>query len=87
MFNCFWQFNYTKTRRFHAILMPVIIEFSRCIGTYSSAKFELINLFETKEEILAEPKEVDCWVAIKWGYGCDSCNLTIFLEKKMYLLR
>ena len=34
------QFNYTKTRVFHAILMPVIIEFSRCIGTYSSAKFE-----------------------------------------------
>jgi hypothetical protein len=23
--------------------MPVIIEFSRCIGTYSSAKFELIS--------------------------------------------
>ena len=27
---------------FRAIFMPVIIEFSRCIGTYSSAKFELI---------------------------------------------
>ena len=26
---------------FHAILLPVFIEFSRCIGTYSSAKFEL----------------------------------------------
>ena len=36
------QLNYTKTRRFHAIFIPVIIEFSRCIGTYSSAKFELI---------------------------------------------
>ena len=24
--------------------MPVIIEFSRCIGTYSSAKFELLIL-------------------------------------------
>ena len=37
------QLNYTKTRRFHAIFMPVIIEFSRCIGTYSSAKFELLK--------------------------------------------
>ena len=37
------QLNYIKTRRFHAIFMPVIIEFSRCIGTYSSAKFEYIN--------------------------------------------
>ena len=34
------QFNYTKNRVFHAILLPVFIEFSRCIGTYSSAKFE-----------------------------------------------
>ena len=23
--------------------LPVIIEFSRCVGTYSSAKFELLN--------------------------------------------
>ncbi len=38
------QLNYTKTRRFHAIFMPVIIEFSRCIRTYSSAKFEFIKL-------------------------------------------
>ena len=37
------QLNYTKTRRFHAIFMPVIIEFSRCIGTYSSAKFEFVS--------------------------------------------
>lgn len=36
------QFNYTKTRVFHAILLPVFIEFSRCIGTYASAKFEII---------------------------------------------
>jgi hypothetical protein len=36
----FGQLNYTKTRVFHAILLPVMIEFSRCIGTYSSAKFE-----------------------------------------------
>ena len=38
----FRQLNYTKTRRFHAIFMPVFIEFSRCISTYSSAKFELL---------------------------------------------
>jgi hypothetical protein len=36
------QFNYTKNRVFHAILLPVFIEFSRGIGTYSSAKFEYI---------------------------------------------
>ncbi|MEY8285741.1 hypothetical protein AALA13_18330, partial [Lachnospiraceae bacterium 50-23] len=29
----------------HAIFMPVLIEFSRCIGTYSSAKFEFIIYF------------------------------------------
>ena len=38
----FGQLNYTKARWFHAIFMPVIIEFSRCIGAYLSAKFELI---------------------------------------------
>ena len=38
----FEQLNYTKARWFHAIFMPVIIEFSRCIGTYSSAKFEIV---------------------------------------------
>ena len=37
----FSQFNYTKTRWLRAIFMPVIIEFSRYIGTYLSAKFEL----------------------------------------------
>ena len=37
------QFNYTKTRVFHAILLPVFIEFSRCIGTYASAKFEFMS--------------------------------------------
>ena len=37
------QLNYTKTWWFHAIFMPVIIEFSRCVGTYSSAKVELLN--------------------------------------------
>ena len=41
------QLNYIKTRWFHAIFMPVIIEFSRCIGTYSSAKFELITALLT----------------------------------------
>ena len=35
------QFNYTKNRVFHAILLPVFIGFSRCIGAYSSAKFEI----------------------------------------------
>ena len=38
------QLNYIKTRRFHAIFMPVIIEFSRYIGTYSSAKFEYFTV-------------------------------------------
>ena len=37
------QFNYTKNRVFHAILLPVFIEFSRGIGTYSSAKFEFVT--------------------------------------------
>ena len=40
----FGQLNYTKPDGIHAIFLPVIIEFSRCIRTYSSAKFEyLIN--------------------------------------------
>lgn len=30
-----------KRMTFPCYIMPVIIEFSRCIGTYSSAKFEL----------------------------------------------
>ncbi len=38
----FEQLNYTKPDGIHAIFMPVIIEFSRYIRTYSSAKFELL---------------------------------------------
>ena len=30
--------------------MPVIIEFSRCMGTYSSAKFELIIIAGAKDK-------------------------------------
>ena len=52
------QLNYTKTRRFHAIFMPVIIEFSRCIGTYSSAKFELLK--ERKIIVRHAPIENKC---------------------------
>ena len=44
------QFNYTKTRVFHAILLPVFIEFSRCIGTYASAKFELPSRIQMRRE-------------------------------------
>ena len=40
----FEQLNYTKPDGIHAIFMPVIIEFSRYIRTYSSAKFEEIIL-------------------------------------------
>ena len=36
------QLNYTKPDGIRAIFMPVVIEFSRCIRTYSCAKFELI---------------------------------------------
>ena len=50
------QLNYTKTRWFHAIFMPVIIEFSRCIGTYSSAKFEL---YEINQNVSGCTKYVD----------------------------
>ena len=31
--------------------MPVIIEFSRCIGTYSSAKFEYLYSFTSDAEL------------------------------------
>ena len=34
--------------------MPVIIEFSRCIGTYSSAKFELCRVIKQ-----ADAKDID----------------------------
>ena len=50
------QLNYTKTRRFHAIFMPVIIEFSMCIGTYSSAKFELLRLLKKLISYLKKEK-------------------------------
>ena len=42
------QLNYTKPDGIHAIFMPVIIEFFRCIGTYLSAKFEYFTLFSPK---------------------------------------
>ena len=65
------QLNYIKTRRFHAIFMPVIIEFSRCIGTYSSAKFEFIKYSEIKViEKIAED------VATNTIYKKDKIKLT-----------
>mgnify|MGYP004583813143 CR=1 FL=1 len=51
------QLNYTKIWWFHAIFLPVIIEFSRCVGTYSSAKFELIN--KALMDFAAEPLAYD----------------------------
>ena len=59
------QLNYIKTRRFHAVFMPVLIEFSRCIGTYSSAKFELvidtdkIYVYYDKKRMIKEVFEFD----------------------------
>ena len=59
------QLNYIKTRRFHAVFMPVLIEFSRCIGTYSSAKFELvidtdkIYVYYDKKRMIKEVFELD----------------------------
>jgi hypothetical protein len=37
--------------------MPVIIEFSRCIGTYSSAKFELFNSKAINKTIQEKEKD------------------------------
>ena len=45
----FEQLNYTKPDGIHAIFIPGIIEFSRYIRTYSSAKFEY-KIFDTDEE-------------------------------------
>ena len=51
----FEQLNYTKPDGIHAIFMPVIIEFSRYIRTYSSAKFEFNNLYiECFEQIKSQ---------------------------------
>ena len=55
-FNCFSTTQLYRTRWFHAILLPVIIEFSRCIGTYSSAKFEL---YEINQNVSGCTKYVD----------------------------
>lgn len=56
----FGQLNYTKIRRFHAIFMTVIIEFLRCISTYSSAKFEAfifqLHFAETQGECILQMK-------------------------------
>lgn len=38
------QLNYTKPDGFMLFFMPVFIEFLRCISTYSSAKFETVNI-------------------------------------------
>ena len=67
------QLNYTKTRWFHAIFMPVIIEFSRCIGIYSSAKFEYI-IFSVP--FLIFRKKIPTIVINGW-YSYDSSLLKI----------
>lgn len=50
------QLNYTKPDGIRAIFMPVVIEFSRCIRTYSCAKFELfifpVNILDGSRPIL-----------------------------------
>ncbi len=40
----FSQLNFTKPDGIHAVFMPVIIEFSMYIRTYTSAKFEYNNI-------------------------------------------
>ena len=42
--------------------MPVIIEFSRCIGTYSSAKFEFEKLKPPVKGSLRYVVEVKVWL-------------------------
>ena len=42
-YDCLWTTQLYQIRWFHAIFMPVIIGFSRCISTYLSAKFELFR--------------------------------------------
>lgn len=65
------QLNYIKTRRFHAIFMSVIIEFSRCIGTYSSAKFEYPSCVKSYIEAYREMWEDE-----------DSSSTELFVEKE-----
>jgi len=38
-FDCFYQLNYTNVEGLVLFLLPNNIEFSRCIGTFISAKF------------------------------------------------
>ena len=55
------QLNYTKPDGIHAIFMPVMIEFSRYICTYSSAKFEKIILAQIS---VCEGNEINFSLAI-----------------------
>ena len=55
------QLNYTKPDGIHAIFMPVMIEFSRYICTYSSAKFEyIINMYGISVDDLLEIIKKQC---------------------------
>lgn len=47
IYDCFSSTQLYQTRWLHVILLPVIIEFSRCISTYSSTKLELYYLKES----------------------------------------
>ena len=68
------QLNYIKTRRFHAIFMSVIIEFSRCIGTYSSAKFESFNKLHLMTE--DRNREFDFY-EVHWPFPIDMTKFAL----------
>ena len=76
------QLNYTKTRWFHAIFMPVIIEFSRCIGIYSSAKFELIiKMTEKSSGLFSKISRTKLWkLLIENSFG-----IYLFHQQIIYL--
>lgn len=55
--------------------LPVIIEFSRCVGTYSSGKFELTLYLRCRKDAL----KMHARYKLKLIYNCKSAILYMFL--------
>ena len=73
------QLNYTKTWWFHAIFLPVIIEFSKCVGTYSSARFELL-IYNSRHTFRTAPLFSAYKLALSLWF-CYICSLILLLFK------
>lgn len=83
-FNCFLTTQLYQTGRFYSIFILAIIEISRCIGSYSYAKFELTNLglrrikMKNMMSLIDEYRKKEVFRYLIWGILSAMLNIGLF---------